>query len=166
MQELPRWQDTLRRERAAPVAQPLLDFPGQERHRRVGCRAARPAMDLEFEKHSMRIRTSRRLGFTLVEIMIVVAIIGLLAAIAIPNFVKARGTSQCNACIANLKQIDGAKTTWALETKAPDDLVPGNDDLYGPDKYLREEPHCPANGTYAIMPLDAKPICTVAGHTY
>ncbi len=114
----------------------------------------------------MRIRLSRRSGFTLVEIMIVVAIIGLLAAIAIPNFVKARGTSQRSACIANLKQIDGAKATWALESKAAANVVPGNDELYGPDKYLREEPRCPANGTYAIMALDAKPSCTVAGHTF
>jgi len=60
-------------------------------------------------------KTSRKQGFTLVEIMIVVAIIGLLAAIAIPNFVQARKTSQTNACINNLRQIDGAKQQWALE---------------------------------------------------
>src|SRR5690242_9425535 len=47
--------------------------------------------------------------------MIVVAIIGLLAAIAIPNFVKARQNSQTNACINNLRQIDGAKQQYALE---------------------------------------------------
>ena len=65
----------------------------------------------------MNIRTSRKSGFTLVEIMIVVAIIGLLAAIAIPNFVKARTTSQMNACINNLRQVDGAIQQWALEFK-------------------------------------------------
>ena len=74
----------------------------------------------------MKVSTSRKSGFTLVEIMIVVAIIGLLAAIAIPNFVKARTASQKNACIANLKQVQGAKATWALENKKVDADVPGD----------------------------------------
>ena len=77
----------------------------------------------------MKINTSRKAGFTLVEIMIVVAIIGLLAAIAIPNFVRARQTSQQNACINNLRQIDGAKQQWALENGKQATDTPGEADV-------------------------------------
>ena len=113
----------------------------------------------------MKINTSRRGAFTLVEIMIVVAIIGLLAAIAIPNFIKAREASQKNACIANLKQIDGAKNTWALEQKKVNADVPVDSDLFGTTLYIREKPSCPANGTYNLLSVVTKPTCTTAGHT-
>ena len=63
----------------------------------------------------MKFKKLRRAAFTLVEIMIVVAIIGMLAAIAIPNFVKARNTAQANACINNMRQIDAAIQQWALD---------------------------------------------------
>jgi prepilin-type N-terminal cleavage/methylation domain-containing protein len=65
----------------------------------------------------MQIKTNNKAGFTLVEIMIVVAIIGLLAAIAIPNFVKARENAQLNSIFNNLRIIEGAKDQWALENK-------------------------------------------------
>ena len=114
----------------------------------------------------MRIESSRRGGFTLVEIMIVVAIIGLLAAIAIPNFIKARQASQRAACVANLKTIDGAKATWALEQKKTNTDTPADGDLFGPTSYIREKPGCPANGTYALNQVDTKPACTITDHTF
>src|SRR5829696_1101494 len=108
----------------------------------------------------MQIRTSRRSAFTLVEIMIVVAIIGLLAAIAIPNFIKAREASQKNACVANLRQLDGAKQTWALEMKKVSGDTPEDTDLFGVSLYIRDKPACPANGTYTLGTVLAKPICS------
>ena len=114
----------------------------------------------------MLINRNRKSGFTLVEIMIVVAIIGLLAAIAIPNFVKARQASQKSACVANLRQIEGAKATWALENKKVGTDTPTDGDLFGSTLYIREKPGCPASGTYTLGTVDAKPSCSVADHTY
>ena len=87
----------------------------------------------------------------MVEIMIVVAIIGLLAAIAIPNFIKARATSQQNACINNLKQISGAIDEWALETGQSSGASVAN--VMTVSAYIKMNanssvPSCPASGTY------------------
>jgi type II secretory pathway pseudopilin PulG len=112
----------------------------------------------------------------LIEIMIVVAIIGLLAAIAIPNLVHARTTSQTNACINNLRQIDAAKQDWAMETKVPLTSVPTDAQI---QVYLGRGttgslPSCPANITnsfdtsYSPNNLTAAPTCLIdpVNHVY
>jgi hypothetical protein len=88
---------------------------------------------------------------------------GILAAVAVPNFVKARQTSLQNACINNLRQIDGAKQQWALENKKADTETPSRADL---EPYLskRQFPVCPAGGTYTINRLANPPECSHPGH--
>ena len=117
----------------------------------------------------MKNQTFRAPGFTLVEIMIVVAIIGLLATIAIPNFVRARLKAQQNACINNLRQIDGAKQTWALESKAGPNTAPQilNIQPYMGRGVLGTAPTCPADSansfptSYNINDLQSAPTCII-----
>jgi prepilin-type N-terminal cleavage/methylation domain-containing protein len=118
----------------------------------------------------MKNKTSRKAGFTLVEIMIVVAIIGLLAAIAIPNFVRARTTSQMNACINNLRQIDGAAQQWALENKASAGATVSFAEISG---YLKNAVTCPAGGasatfatSYTLNGVTNHPTCQIVPATH
>ena len=115
----------------------------------------------------MNLEPPRKSGFSLVEILVVVAISGLLAVIAIPNFAKARTTAQRTACIANLTEIDGAKEQWALENKK---IKGASADPTGINSYLKNgmQPACPAKGTYNYQILGVSPTCSIGaalGHT-
>jgi prepilin-type N-terminal cleavage/methylation domain-containing protein len=121
----------------------------------------------------MKTVVTRKAGFTLVEIMIVVAIIGLLAAIAIPNFVKARETGHKSTCINNLRLIDGAIQQWALETgttggttAALTSLTPflGRGGVGVVNGSGQGSMICPSGGSYAATTVDSSPTCTILGH--
>ena len=96
-----------------------------------------------------------------IGIALSIFLIPLMAAIAIPNFVKARATAQMNACISNLRQIDGAKQMWALEHKKVEADKPTDQDLA---PYLKMQLTCPAGGVYTLNAIGEKPTCSIPSH--
>ena len=107
-------------------------------------------------------------GFTLVEIMIVVAIIGIIIAIAIPSFIRARETSRARACQENLSKIDGAKEQYALDGNLGhnDAIGGGLPTLVGPTNYIKATPSCPAGGAYTLGNIGVTPTCDYAQPAY
>jgi general secretion pathway protein G len=108
--------------------------------------------------------TARRRGFTLLEIMIVVCIIGLLVSMAFPAFMKSRNQARKQACIENISQIESAKQQWGIEVGKKSGDVPQQSDLIGTDRYIKIMPKCPGGGTYDFKPIGTTATCTEAGH--
>ena len=117
---------------------------------------------------------NRKEAFTLVEIMIVIAIVGLLASIAVPNFLRARIQAQQTACINNLRQIDSGKQQWALETRQQSDALPTETDVL---QYIgrlgASNVVCPSGGitatfqsSYEIGVVSNAPTCKILPLTH
>ncbi|MFA5146060.1 MAG: prepilin-type N-terminal cleavage/methylation domain-containing protein [Candidatus Omnitrophota bacterium] len=99
-----------------------------------------------------------RKAFTLVEVIIAVAVIAILLSIGLPQYAKTRFSSRKTVCINNLKQIDAAIDQWAIEHNISDGTMP-TDDVYN---YIKNTARltCPSGGTYALHEVGSKPQVT------
>jgi prepilin-type N-terminal cleavage/methylation domain-containing protein len=100
---------------------------------------------------------NRTRGFTMIEIMIVVLIIGILCSIAVPLWMGARENTYTKSCVSQLRQIQSAKEAWAIECQMDDSSVPTWDQLL---QYIKTQPQCPAGGQYTIGAVVDDPICS------
>ena len=103
----------------------------------------------------------------LILIVFGLAVVGIGALIylsSLPHRCCDSPSNRRNACIANLKQIEGAKSTWALEFAKGTNDVPVAADLFGPSTYIERKPDCPERGTYILGKVGDVPKCSVAGH--
>src|SRR5579885_111708 len=133
----------------------------RSRANKIGSRGLRGVFRTREDVDTNMIRNRKAKGFTLVEIMIVVLIIGILMAIAVPNFIQARSTSRKNSCIANLKQIDSAKEQYAMEAKLDTGATVTQANLA--PTYIKSFPSCPGGGVYTIDVVGTNPSCSLAG---
>jgi prepilin-type N-terminal cleavage/methylation domain-containing protein len=106
-------------------------------------------------------RSNDHKGFTLVEIMIVVSLVGLLAAMAVPSFLRSRNAAHRSTCINNLKQIDSAIQQWATEYRKPQSARVDFSDV---SPYLKGAVVCPSGGisfsdSYTISTVADLPLC-------
>ena len=100
---------------------------------------------------------NKRQAFTLVEIMIVVAIIGILCAIAIPSFLKTRETTFSSMCLNNLRHLNAAKDMFSIDAKKTTGFQPLWSDI---QPYLKGHPACPSLGTYELGTVGTACHCT------
>jgi len=119
----------------------------------------------DLNSHDSRLLIAKKPGFTLVELMIVIAIIGMLLALAMPAYIKNREIINRKLCIENLAQIESAKQQWGMEHAKGSLDEPAMSDLVGPALYLRQMPICPGGGTYYLNSIRVTATCTITGHT-
>lgn len=130
---------------------------GPESDRDEVARAQSPS-----EVLTMKTPRHKQAGFTLVEVLIVILILGLLLGIALPNMLRARTQSQSKACHENLRAVSVAKERWAMDNNIPPTGTPAWSDLV--PIYLKGiQPSCPAGGDYTIGALDEEPSCSIGG---
>jgi len=106
----------------------------------------------------------RREGFTLIEILIVVAIIGLILGMAVPAYMKSRTQARRQVCIDTLSQIESAKQLWGLEHGKKNGDAAIKDEIVGPGLYIKMTPTCPAGGTYDYTTIGENAKCNIEGH--
>ncbi len=98
----------------------------------------------------------------MLELLVILAIIGLIAAIGVPNLFRARDTAQQRTCIENLTRLEGVKQQWGAEKKKDNNDVPAVSDV---EPYLKKMVGCPSGGIYSLNALGVRASCTIAGHT-
>ena len=109
-------------------------------------------------------RSSR--GFTLIEIMITVAIIGLILGIALPAFMKSRTQARKQVCIANLGQIESAKQQFGLENNKKTGDPVTDADIFGSSSFIKVKPNCPGGGVYDLTVIGTPATCSLEGHVF
>ena len=124
-------------------------------------------MDREETPEQIRQRQGQRWDRALFIAILAVVGGGILVIAAQEHLSRpGRRISPRNVCIMNLRMLDGAKQTWALENKRATNDVPVDSDLFGPALYVSAKPQCPSGGRYSLRAIGRKPCCSIVGHTF